>query len=639
MEYNDLRWWAPDAKGQRHERLFKAREACAVDDSYRKKCILDRIRMYGNRAYAGLSAGDYNRLRRRGRSRLNIVQDVCDTAINHLISNRPKPLPLPIMGSNASIRRKARLLDRFLQGQFRVSRVRPKMVQLLADAVIVGDGLLKVGEDGRQINVDRAFAGDLSVPALEARGGEPMTLYQTHFVDREVLKQLYARDEDGKPIRKIERLIDGLGKESGDDSWASYEGQLADCVKVVEGWHLPHAPASDEEEALELGGMHLVAVENGELRVRGWKHDYFPFVRLGYTRHYFGYWHSSMVDVVEGQQVEINRLVAKEAMGNDISGHAVVWVPRGFEDKFNWKKMSNRPLTAVPFQGDRPQIEMIEAVSPRVTEAIERYKFEARETSGVLQLGGDEIPPGLETGEAVKNFARLGAKRFRRFSEAFQDAYISLSEQMIDRARDLYDQNGEFAVPAARDKHSLARVPWKDIDMDADQYVLTVYPTSSLPDDPAGRIQAVETLTRIGAIPANLASALLDFPDLDGMLFAKDRAAFEHASRHIEIMLDEGRRMHPVPYGDLELSMQLTAAHLLIAEVNEVPEDRLKLLRDYLSGIKVLLDKRQRAQMELAQAAGQASGGERSGEAGAPPATGTGGVAPTATAAAPEVSA
>lgn len=628
MDFDDLRWWSKDAKGKRHERLFNAMKACEADDDFRRKCILDRIRMYGNRAYAGLSVGDYSRLRRRGRSRLNIVQDVCDTAINHLITERPKPLPIPIMGSNHTIRRKARLLDRFLQGQFRVSRVRPKMIQLLADAIIVGDGLVKVGEDGRQITVERAFSGDLSVPALEARGGEPRTLYQTHYVDREVLKQIYARDEDGKPDSRLEELIDGLDRASGDGWWASHEGRLADRVKVVEGWRLPSVTGGDD-------GKHIVAVAAGELRLRPWKHDYFPFVRLGYTRPYFGYWHDSMVDVVEGQQVEINRCVAKEAMGNDISGHAIIWVPKGQENKFNWRKMSNRPLSAVPYMGERPHVDMIEAVSPRVEASIERYKREARELAGVFQLGGDEIPAGLETGEAVKTFARMGSRRFRRFSEGFQAAHIDLAEQMIDRGRDLFERNGEFAVPAARDRHSMARVPWKDIDMEADQYVLTVFPTSSLPDDPAGRIAAVETLVRIGAVPPNLASALLDFPDLEGMLFAKDRAAFEHTSRHIEIMLDEGRRMQPIPYGDLELTMHLASAHLLIAEVNETPEDRTQLVRDYLSGVHTLLAARQRAQMELAQAAGAQTGGVRSGEAGAPPAQGTSGVAPTAVAAAP----
>lgn len=632
MEYDDLRWWADDAT-ERHKRVFAAMKACADDDAYRQSCILDRIRMYGNRAYAGLASGDYSRLRRRGRSRLNIVQDVCDTAINHLISNRPKPFPMPISGSNHTLRRKARLLDRFLQGQFRVSRVREKMIQLLADAVIAGDGLLKVTEDGHQICVERAFAGDLSVPALEARAGAPLTLYQTHYVDREVLRQIYARDEDGKPIRKIENIISGLERSSGDGIWATHEGRLADKVKVVEGWRLPSVANMSEDDC---DGMHIVAVESGTLRERKWKHGYFPFVKLSYTPPFFGFWSDSMVDIVEGQQVEINRLVAKEATGHDISGHAILWVPKGQENKFNWRKMTNRPLTAVPYMGDRPSVETIEAVSPRVPEAIERYKREARELSGVYQLGGDEIPAGLETGEAVKTFARMGSRRFRRFSEAFQSAYIDLAQQMIDRARDLAAKNKDFAVPAARDRHSMARVPWDEIDMEADQYVLTVYPTSSLPDDPAGRIQHVETLVRIGAVPPNLAASLLDFPDLDGMMFSKDRAAFEHAARHIEVMLDEGRRMHPVPYGDLKLTLQLTTAHLLIAEVNEVPEDRLKLLRDYMSGIKVLLDQQQRAQMELAQAAGQASGGMRSAEPGAPPAQGVDGVAPTAMAAGPE---
>lgn len=616
-DFSDIRWWEADARSAA-ERVWDALQACEHDDKSRHADILHRVRMYGNRAYAGIASGNYNRTTSKRRGRLNIVKDCCDTAINRLLGNKPKPTPLPISGSNWSLRRRAKLLDRFLQGQFRVSQARQRMMQALSDAVIAGDGLVKVTEDGTSICLERTFAGDLSVPPLEARAGTPRTLYQHHFVDREVL---LAKFEDNaaaqKTIREAERT------DSRDDWYNTTLDPRADQLEVVEGWRLPSVRGGDD-------GCHIVTVRGGTLRKEKWAHDYFPFVKISWETPYLGYWSDSMVDVVEGQQIEINRLVKKVARGNDIAGHVVIFHEVGQNTKINFKKLTNEPLCQVPYMGERPTLETIEAVSPKVFGQIQDLKLEARELAGLYQAGTEGVPRALESGEAISRWNDLGAKRFRRFAEAFEQAHVELARQLIDRARDLSKKNPKFAVPAAKDRYSLEHLDWSEVDMEEDQYVLAVYPSSSLPDDPAGRVAAVETMVRAGMIPPDRGAHLLNFPDLEGGFLALDRASYEATERQIEIMLDEGVQQVPEPFQDLELALKLGQSHYLNAHAQGVPEDRLKLVRTYLSGVQALLQKRQLEQQRMAMQAGQASGGVRSPAAGAPPAQGVAGVSPTA---------
>ncbi|MEQ9074102.1 MAG: hypothetical protein RLP09_09615 [Sandaracinaceae bacterium] len=611
-DFADVRWWAATGT-EAAERLWASLKSCEADDKQRHRNILHRARMYGNRHIAGLSSESYHRVNSARRGRLNVVKAVCDTAGNRLIGNRPKPTPQPIKGSNHSIRTRAKNLDRFLQGQFRVSRVRPRMTRLVWDALIAGDGFLKVGEDGEQIVLERTFAGDLSVPPIEARYGEPMTLYQQRYVDREVLLARYPDAE--KVIRAAEHA-------SADDEWYhSATDARADQVHVIEGWRLPTRQGAGD-------GRHVVAVKGGLLHEEEWAHDYFPFVHLAWDAPYLGLWGDSLVDVVAGQQLEINRLVAKVARANDISGHVLIF--HNALAKLNKRKIVNEPLAFVPYTDEMPKLVTIEAISPKVAEQIRELKSEAFEMAGLFETGRDAIPAGLETGAAISRWNDLGAIRFRRFSEAFEQAHIDLSQQIIDRARDIAARkDGDFAVPAARDRYTLARIRWSEVDMKADEYVMTVVPSSSLPDDPAGRVAFVETMIRSGMITQQQGAQLLAFPDVDEHL-SLEGASRESIEWQIEQMLDEGERQVPQPFQDLRLALTLGQAHLIRAEMEGVPDDRLQLVRDYLTGVHALLQKAQAEQQRLAAEAGQASGGMRAPAPGAPPAQGVAGVNPTA---------
>lgn len=615
MDYSDLRWWQADSEAEITSRLMEAVSGMEAEDKSRQREILHRVRMYGNRAFRSISGEGYHRTVSSRRGRYNVVKATADIVINRILQQRPKPTPLP-MGGNFSIATRARNLDRFLQGQWRVSNVRAHTSRQVRDAIVTGHGVIKIGEDGHQITVERVFASDLSVDPLEARYGCPLTMYQRRYVDREVLKSLYP---------DATKTIEQASREHGGSDYSLYsEGRdpRADQILVIEAWRLPSGHGAED-------GSHVVCVSSGVLSQQPWEHDYFSFVDLAWDPPYAGYWGDSLVDTVAGTQLEINRLVAKIARATDIGGHNLLFIDA--LTKLKRSEITNDPLAIVKYQGNKPQLQAIEALSASTYQQLESLKQEAYELAGVGQMqAGSQVPRGLDSGRALQVYNDLGSLRFLWFSQRFEAMHVEIARQFIDRARDLAKRNGgDFAVPAERDKYSLARIKWADVDMEADQYHLSVFPTSSLPADPAGRLAYVETMVRAGMISPQRGMFLLDFPDVEAEL-SLERAATEQIDRHVEMMLDDGRRMQPSPYMDLSLTLKRVQSHLLRGESWEVPDDRLRLLRDYLSMTHALMQRQQAEQQRQAAAAGQATGGMRAPAPGAPPATGVTGVPPTA---------
>jgi len=155
--------------------------------------------------------------------------------------------------------------------------------------------------------------------------------------------------------------------------------------------------------------------------------------------------------------------------------------------------------------------------------------------------------------------------------------------------------------------------------MAADAYVLKVFPASSMPDLPSGKIKMILGMQGLGvATDPAVVAKLLDFPDLESE-FALDRAASDDIDRQVELMVDDGIYEAPEPFQDLTLCLKKVQSNYLKARMDGVPEDRLELLREYMATCQAMIISMQPAPTPLPN------------EAGIPPAvTAQQGVAPTA---------
>ena len=165
---------------------------------------------------------------------------------------------------------------------------------------------------------------------------------------------------------------------------------------------------------------------------------------------------------------------------------------------------------------------------------------------------------------------------------------MELAKQMVNMGKKIAENNPGWSVVTQRDKYTIQEVKWADVDLEKDSYVLKVFPSSALPTTPAGRLAMVEQLMAAGLLGPEEAKRLLDFPDLDREL-ALDRAASDNIDRIIERMVDDGTYEAPEPFMDLVLAIKKTQAAYNKAVNDNVPEDSLALLRQFMASIHEMI--------------------------------------------------
>ncbi len=162
-------WW--QAKHDIHEEIFSVVRYLIDEQKTEQTQNLHHLRMYSNRLANGMSARDYNQSSDGERMRHNVIRSVVDSATAHIAANRPRPEFVTIKG-DYTLRKKAKNLSRFVQGQFSHLQQYELSRDIFKDAAIFGTGIQKVypTPDGR-IETERVLPSELLVPSDESLTG------------------------------------------------------------------------------------------------------------------------------------------------------------------------------------------------------------------------------------------------------------------------------------------------------------------------------------------------------------------------------------------------------------------------------------------------------------------------------------
>ena len=596
-KFTALQWWADEDP---HEDLIVAFRDLETADSTRRADYMRYIRLYGNRDFYGYTPFTHDRVYAAERSTLNVVKSVCDTAVSRLSRSQPRPRFIT-HGGNWSLKRRARNLEKFVSHAFYAARFNMLAPKILMDAAVMGTGVMKVFRHGQEITFERVFPGEVFVNQADGFYGEPRTFYQRKFIDREVLLDMFP--QYANQIRNADRTTNDM--DYGVDS-------LVDQIEVVEGWHLPSGPDTND-------GRHCIVITNATLYDEPWEKGYFPFVFVRWTDRLLGFWGMGIAEDIMGIQLEINRLMIRINKALHLMAVPRIYVENN--SKVRKSFFNNDVGTIIPYTGTPPQIAAPPVLPREVFDHLEMLYARAFEIAGITQMAATgRKPSGLDSGVALREYQDIESLRFTTVSRQYEQMYIEAAKQVVDLGKDIYAEDNEYSVVLSKDKNTIEAVDFSEVDMEADDYVLQVHPSSSLPVTPAGRLAFVEQMISLNLLGPDEAKRLLDFPDLEAQL-SLDRAASMLIDRNIEFMLDDGRYMPPPPYQDHTLALKKVQAALQNAEQNGVPEDRLDLLRQYLVSTHQMMQRAQMQQMAMAQGAMVP---------GAPPAPGAGGASPTA---------
>jgi hypothetical protein len=574
IEKNDFRWWAKkeDADGvMATYHHIRNRDGSRRDDNLR------HMRLYGNRDYLGAGPSGHALPISADRVTLNVIKSVCDTVSARVAKNRPRPVFLT-SGGNYSLRRRAQLLEKFVESQFYTSGLYNIAPQVFLDACVFGTGIIKTYQLGDTIRMERVFPGEVFVDQAEGLYGEPRQMFQRKYINRDVLIDLFPAKEG------VLRTVQAWDDEDGDYGYDSTADQLC----VVEAWHLPSSSDAGD-------GKHCIVVDGVELMNEEWTENSFPFSFIKWSDRLRGFWGMGLAEELTGIQVEINKLLMKIQKAMQLL--AVPWVLVEAGSKIKKAHLNNQIGAIIPYSGTPPIVRPNQTMSPEVFGHLDRLYQRAYEIAGVSQLSATSLKPaGLESGVALREYNDIESERFALISRQYENMFMDVAKKVVSIGKKISQEYKGWSVVAQRDRNTIQEVKWKDVDMGKDAYVLKVFPSSSLPATPAGRLAMVEQLMRAGLLSGDEAKRLLDFPDLDREL-ALDRAASDNIDRIVENIIDDGLYESPEPFMDLVLALKKVQAAYNKAVNDNVPEERLSMLRQFLAATHLLIQRAQQPPM------------------------------------------
>jgi hypothetical protein len=567
-ENNDRRWWKLKNGEEVSSSITGLLQFLRSHQSDRQTQILISARLYGNLSLMGLNGLTYSKVAAaksaiKDRITYNVCQSAVDTITSKIAKNKPKPLFLT-SGGDHKIQRRAKKLDKFVDGVFYENDAYTLGKEIFRDATIWGTGCVHVYRSNNRVRYERVLASELFVDEVEGFYGKPRQLHRVKNVDREVLIEEFPNKE--KLIRNA--------KKASNDALGGYEN-ISDVITVRESWHLPSGQDADD-------GRHVISIDEGELFSEKYERDHFPFVFFHWSKRLFGFWGQGLIEQIQSIQLELNKLLWVIQRSLRLAGSFKILLENG--SKIVKEHLNNEIGAIVNYTGTAPTYVTPPAVQPELYQQVMALKAAAFEQAGISQLSAQaKKPDGLDSGKALREYNDIESDRFTTVGQAYEQFYLDLAKLSIEQAREIYedDKNFEVRVPG---KKFIQTIDWKDIDLSEDQYVMKVYPVSSLPNDPAGRLATVQEYAMAGYITPRQARRLLDFPDLE-QVESLANAQEDYLHDILEKIVDEGIYTAPEPQDDLALAKELGLEYYAQGKMNGLEEDKLEKLRQFMEQV------------------------------------------------------
>jgi hypothetical protein len=207
--------------------------------------------------------------------------------------------------------------------------------------------------------------------------------------------------------------------------------------------------------------------------------------------------------------------------------------------------------------------------------------------SGISSLAAaSQKPAGLTSGTALREYDDLQTDRFATLSRAYDMMFVDLAYQMIDKAVDIAKRDGKYQT-IYPNKDGTKEINLPDCKILENPFVIQCYDASSLPRDPAGRLQKVTEMMQANLISPQEGRRLLDFPDIQ-QVDKLANAAEERILQILDQIVEEGEYTPPDPFMDIALATQLVTQYYNLYSTAKLEEEKAQMLRDFFSQLQAL---------------------------------------------------
>jgi hypothetical protein len=565
-----FQWWRAGSKREMAEQLLSTAGFLKEQQAFRFRQASIFARLYGNMPFASFMGSSITKLNVGNelpidRPTMNVVQSCTDTLVSRITQSKPRPVFLTDNGDYKA-RNTAKQLNGFVMGEFYRTKAYHLGALALRDSCVIGDGLLKIYEKDKRVAIDRVLAIETLVDLNDALYSDPRTMYQFKLVDRAVLadflpdsKSLIAKAEQAYPQQN--------------DSQKS----VSDQIMVVEAWHLPSGKDAGD-------GLHAIVCSEGIIHEETWEKQTFPFVRLPYCPRMLGWDSQGLAEQLMGTQVEINKLLMTISASINLVGVPRVFLEKG--SKVVKAHLNNNVGSIVEYSGTKPMYEVAPCMPQEVYAQLQRLIEYAYQQSGVSALAAaSQKPAGLNSGEAIRNYNDIQSDRFATLVKRYDDFYIDLAYQVIDKAKDIAERDGKYAT-VFPNKDGTREINLPKIDL-LDDPIIQCFDSSSLPREPAGRLAKVTELMQAGIITPQEGRRLLDYPDIE-QVDKLANAPEERILQYLDMIIEDGKYNPPDPFMDLNLAEQLVTQYYNRYIPAKLEDSKAEQLRTFANQVRDL---------------------------------------------------
>ncbi len=570
-----LYWWQMDSD----ENLAGSIQSCIQfimeHQPGRVNQLTASTRLYSNSNINGFFGGSFrssygsptNSSPGSGRISFNLCAAITDTLVAKASKNEVIPTFIT-SGGIWGMQRQAEQLTKFIEGCFYANRVHAVGMDCFRDACVWGTGIVHIFEQDDQVAIERVFPHELIVDEVESISGKPQQMHRVKIVDRNILASMFRDDEEA-----LEAIRESAQASTLDMGVVG--ATAGDLVAISESWHLSSSAEAED-------GLHVICLGNKILFKEVYTKTYFPFVFLNYSKRLIGFWGQGAVERVQNLQAEINKLM--------ILIQKAMWMGGGFKillengSKVVKQHLDNEVGTIITYSNTPPQYISPPMLQAEIYPYVDSLIAKGFQQEGVSQLAASSLKPqGVDSGAALRTFDQIADDRQMYLSQEFEDFYLEIARQMIEKVESIYERNHKYMVTYPGTL-SFEPIDWGDINLSKDEYVMRAFPTSELPQEPGAKMQTVQEYMQAGLISPRTGRKLLAMPDIE-MNDKLANAAENLLCKIIEGILMDGEYRAPEPFYDLMLAKQLALEYYNYADCNGCPEDRLELLRQFMSQV------------------------------------------------------
>ncbi len=568
-----FQWWK-SKKEDRGAQLLSTAAYLKETQAYRYRQAAIYARLYGNLSLFNFVGSNMTKLDTAtglpsDRPTFNVIQSATDTLVSRISQSRPSPVFLTDNGDYRE-RNLAKKLNNFILGEFYQTKAYALGEFVLRDALVEGSGVLHVFETtDNKVGLERVLLTELLTDPNESIYGDPRQLYRMKLVDRAVLMESFPKFKEEIKI----------AAQAYPDNSADSSKTVSDLVMVVEGWHLKSGKDAKD-------GRHTISCSAGMILDEEWDKEKFPFVFLHYSARLLGFWAQGLAEQLMGTQMEINSLLYTISKAIKLVG-----VPRIFQEqgsKVTKSHHNNDVGVIITYSGTKPSYEVAPCVPQELYAQLQRLIDYAYQQCGVSALqASSQKPAGLNSGEAIRSYDDISTDRFAALSRRYDNFYIDLAYQVIDLAKDICEREGKYST-VFPNKNGVKEIDLPKASLLQNPYVIQCFNMSSLPRDPAGRMQKITEMIQSGMISIKEGRRLLDYPDLE-QVEKLANASEERIFQILDDIIEEGDYLPPDPFMDLQFAKETVVQYYNLYSSAKLEEERCEMLRTFYSQTLALM--------------------------------------------------